>query len=59
MTKEEIEVLERKIKLKRQLIQWTLNDIEDMETLIELDRNLKGEKNERIENHGIPRQVQD
>lgn len=46
MTKEEIEVLERKIKLKRQLIQWTLNDIEDMETLIELDRNLKGENNE-------------
>ena len=58
MTKEEIEVLERKIKLKRQLIQWTLNDIEDMETLIELDRNLKGESNERITNHGIPGQIQ-
>jgi len=43
MTNEEIEVLERKIKLKRQLIQWTLNDIEDMEKLIELAKNVKGE----------------
>jgi len=43
MTDKEIEVLERKIKLKRQLIQWTLNDIEDMEKLIELAKNVKGE----------------
>lgn len=43
MTDEEIEVLQRKIKLKRQLIQWTLNDIEDMERLIELAKNVKGE----------------
>lgn len=43
MTDEEIEVLQRKVKLKRQLIQWTLNDIEDMERKIEDEIQLRNE----------------
>lgn len=51
MTDEEIEVLQRKVKLKRQLIQWTLNDIEDMERKIEDEIQLRNEV-KRYDNNG-------
>jgi hypothetical protein len=53
MTDEEIEVLQRKVKLKRQLIQWTLNDIEDMERKIEDEIQLRNEVKNATKNKSV------
>jgi hypothetical protein len=53
MTDEEIEVLQRKVKLKRQLIQWTLNDIEDMERKIEDEIQLRNEVKNAVKNKSV------